>query len=111
MDSHQSAQPRRQQSVFTDSDEETEVYDYKSRSNGRQDDGHKPKASSQTAEDDFSKQTATSKTEESIASDELAIEHELRHPFYDYATEKSDVHADAKLIYQRHRMDTKSGEG
>jgi AMP deaminase len=111
MDSHQSERPRRQQSVVTDSDEETEIYDYKSRSNSRQDDGRNLKVSSQTVEDDSYKQTATSETEESVASDELAIEHELRNPFYDYATEKSDVHADAKLIYQRHRMDTKSGEG
>ena len=32
----------------------------------------------------------------------------MPHPFYHYATEKRDTYADAKLIYQRHRMDTKS---
>lgn len=37
-------------------------------------------------------------------SDEVAGS---RHPYYNYATEKHDVSADSKLIYQRHRLDTK----
>ncbi|KAL9110069.1 MAG: hypothetical protein Q9227_005408 [Pyrenula ochraceoflavens] len=31
-----------------------------------------------------------------------------RTPFYDYAAEKYDSHADAKLIYQRHRLESES---
>ncbi|RMD39919.1 hypothetical protein DV735_g5207, partial [Chaetothyriales sp. CBS 134920] len=33
-----------------------------------------------------------------------------RHPFYNYMTEKQDSFADAKVIYQRHRLDTKSSQ-
>lgn len=92
--------------MIIDSDEETEVYDYKSRFGARQDDGHRPRSSSQTADNRDTQQTATPETEEDTSSDELAIDNETRHPFYNYATEKSDSHADAKLIYQRHRLDT-----
>ena len=34
-----------------------------------------------------------------------------RTPFYDYAAEKYDSHADAKLIYQRHRLESESKAG
>ena len=43
--------------------------------------------------------------DEASSSDEIS---ESRHPYYNYATEKHDVSADSKLIYQRFRQDTKS---
>jgi AMP deaminase len=47
-------------------------------------------------------------TPELSSSDE--IEDTVRHPFYSYVTEKQDSFADAKVIYQRHRLDTKSSQ-
>src|SRR6202034_1248166 len=46
----------------------------------------------------------------SMPSNEDGVEYEPRHPYYNYATEKSDTQADAKLIYQRHRLDTSAAQ-
>lgn len=40
--------------------------------------------------------------------EDLAADEDTKHPYYDYVHEKSDSHADAKLIFLRHRMDTKT---
>lgn len=104
--------PQRQQSVIIDSDDEAEIYDYKSRLSERHGDGYrasKRRSSSYVEENDEPKPTKSSEGE-TTSSDELGLEEETRHPFYNYATEKSDSHADAKLIYQRHRKDPKAGE-
>ncbi|RMZ83439.1 hypothetical protein DV737_g1531, partial [Chaetothyriales sp. CBS 132003] len=44
------------------------------------------------------------------SSDEIEGDEGSRHPFYNYMTEKQDSFADAKVIYQRHRLDTKSSQ-
>lgn len=47
-------------------------------------------------------------TESSTSADESPPH---RTPFYDYAHEKSDSHADAKIIYQRHRLESETKIG
>ena len=102
---------RRQHSVIIDSDDEAEIYDYRSRLSERQGDEHKPSRRKSTIDnvDEAEKEQTTTPETDETSSDELLGE-ETRHPFYNYATEKFDTHADAKLIYQRHRMDTKTAE-
>jgi AMP deaminase len=107
--------PRKQQSVMLDSDDEDDIYDYKARIGERQheDHGHRDGAQSRsrpTTAQHEEKQTSTPETDECTSEDELVLHEDSRHPFYNYAIEKSDSHADAKLIYQRHRLDTKSND-
>jgi AMP deaminase len=90
-----------------DSDDDAEIYKYRSRtesSDHRVDQsGSQPISAHKAAEN--------GETETSTPSDETLQDEQRRTPYYSYATEKYDSHADAKLIYQRHRMDTRSGEG
>ncbi|RMZ75099.1 hypothetical protein DV738_g5654, partial [Chaetothyriales sp. CBS 135597] len=52
----------------------------------------------------------TSAGSSSDESDDGDSGEDSRHPFYNYMTEKQDSFADAKVIYQRHRLDTKSSQ-
>ncbi|KAH0832734.1 hypothetical protein AYO21_00361 [Fonsecaea monophora] len=102
----------------TDSDDEADVYDWKSsRVPGSKDaprsrKGSTRRGSKQPQEDQHEQGTeGLEKAPQSDYTDssEGAPEDEhLPHPFYHYAAEKRDTYADAKLIYQRHRLDTKS---
>ena len=90
-----------------DSDDDAEIYKYRARleSTGmRADESKSQPNSAHIAVED-------GETETSTPSEETIQEEQRRTPFYSYATEKYDSHADAKLIYQRHRLDTRSGEG
>ena len=101
---------RRQHSVIIDSDDDAEIYDYRTRlseQHGEVENATRRKSYGEDAANGEKEQANTPETDET-SSDELALGDEARHPFYNYATEKFDTHADAKLIYQRHRMDTKS---
>lgn len=51
---------------------------------------------------------ANSEPDEAVDDTDEEEEEAPRHPYYTYGTEKADVLADSKLIYQRHRLDTKS---
>lgn len=113
MDSRSSALPQAQHGDTVDSDEEADIYDYTARVTSRSEDEPRSskrsgKTSSQILEDDDEQQTNTPDTGESNSSDELGADDHIPHPFYHYGTEKRDSYADAKLIFQRHRMDTKS---
>jgi AMP deaminase len=90
-----------------DSDDDAEIYKYRSRKESSE---HRV---DQSASQPLSarKPAENGETETSTPSDETLQDEERRTPYYSYATEKYDSHADAKLIYQRHRMDTRSGEG
>ena len=106
--------PRRQSTHHNgiDSDEEAEIYAYRSRQgqSKRDDENAAPKKPSfRQAEEDDEEPSETPQTNLSSSSNEDGVDYEPRHPYYNYATEKSDSHADAKLIYQRHRLDTTSG--
>lgn len=113
MDSRGPALPIAQNGMAADSDEEDDVYDWKSRMTEMQDDSDSGKADSSDA---FTRQpgngddqnTNTPTTGDAHSSDDLQEDDQVRHPFYHYAAEKRDSYADAKLIYQRHRQDTKS---
>lgn len=113
MDSRSSALPHAQHAMAHDSDEEDDVYDWKSRVSGMQDDSRSQKTvsrkdSSQPPAHDEEQQSHTPETGDATSSDELEEDDHVPHPFYHYATEKRDTYVDAKLIYQRHRMDTQS---
>ncbi|KAI1618224.1 AMP deaminase [Exophiala viscosa] len=107
MDSRSSALPH---AMAPDSDEEDDVYDWKSRVSGMQEDPRSQKnASAQPPDDDEDQQSHTPESDGAAdSSDELQEDDTVPHPFYHYATEKRDTYVDAKLIYQRHRMDTQS---
>src|SRR5450755_659856 len=94
-----------------DSDEEAEIYAYKSRSGPTQRNKDyqgtgKESPFLQTDDGNDEGPSETPQTDLSTPSNDDGVEYEPRHPFYNYATEKSDTHADAKLIYQQHRLDT-----
>ena len=115
MSSPTAARIRRQPSVLIDSDDEADIYDYRARLSERDPDGQSSSRPIRMTNNNAPKgnehdeQTGTPETDEA-SSDELLLDDETPHPYYNYATEKSDSHADAKLIYQRHRMDTKGAE-
>ena len=91
-----------------DSDDDAEVYRYRSRE--ELDDQGVNKFRSQSIS--TRKPVEDGETETSTPSEDPSQEQQqLRNPFYSYATEKYDSHADAKLIYQRHRLDTRSADG
>lgn len=113
MDSRSSALPLGQPDITGDSDEEADVYDWKSRVSGLQDESRAPRTASRQASiqqlrDDEGLHSNTPDTGETSSSSELEEDDQVPHPFYHYAAEKRDTYADAKLIYQRHRMDTLS---
>lgn len=113
MDSRSSTLHHAQHGAPDDSDEEADVYDWKSRLSESQEDQRPRKsitrrATSQPSEEDGELQTKAPESGGTNSSDELEEEEHASHPFYHYAAEKRDSYADAKLIYQRHRMDTKS---
>lgn len=90
-----------------DSDDDAEIYHYKSQV---EEGGHEvDQSSSQSTV--FHKTAEDAETETSTPFEGTIEEEQRRTPFYNYATEKYDSHADAKLIYQRHRLDTRSAEG
>lgn len=117
MDSRSTARPHTGHSATTDSDEEADVYDWKAtRAPDNPDDPQARRSSTRRGskrpqENDM--QTGEEKYEVlepggSDSSDEPPEDGHVPHPFYHYAVEKRDTFADAKLIYQRHRLDTKS---
>ena len=113
MDSRSNARPYPEHDATADSDDEADVYDWKSsRVSGNQDDARPqrtPKVSTQLQEDDDEDEESHHEAAESNGSDSsegLPEDDHVPHPFYHYAAEKRDTFADAKLIYQRHRMDT-----
>ena len=122
MDSRSTARPIPEHSHTGDSDEEADVYDWKaSRVSTNQDDGRLrkdsirktpklPKDEDKDDDDDEEEEElyVAEDAEVSDESDEPPEDGHVPHPFYHYAVEKRDTFADAKLIYQRHRMDTKS---
>ena len=61
------------------------------------------------AEDADDQVSKNEETPEYSSSDELPDGSD-RHPFYKYVTEKQDSFADAKAIYQRHRLDTQTSQ-
>jgi AMP deaminase len=90
-----------------DSDDDADIYRYRSRmeqSNHGFDQSRSQLVSAR-------KNVEDGVTETSTPSEETVQEEQPRTPFYSYATEKYDSHADAKLIYQRHRLDTRSADG
>lgn len=96
-------------------DEEDDIQHYQSRQQKRQAESRAQKpvrrgAEGDTAEDDEESLANNRESPELSSSDELAVDEDTRHPFYHYATEKADSFADAKVIYQRHRLDTKSSQ-
>ncbi|ETN37127.1 AMP deaminase [Cyphellophora europaea CBS 101466] len=97
-------------------DDEDDIQQYQARQQKRQGESRAQKsvrqvAGGDTAEDDDEPSANNEESPELSSSDELAIEEEeARHPFYHYATEKADSFADAKVIYQRHRLDTKTSQ-
>ena len=120
MDKHASAQPGKAHQAGLDSDVEADVYAYRSRQNERRRSKHtnekaiQPLAAKPSRpgieDDDVAQAAETGESTPSDGTGMLLDDHERRTPFYSYATEKSDSHADAKLFYQRHRMDIKAGE-
>ena len=96
-------------------DEEDDIQQYQTRQQQRSGKPRPEKAARRilagdTADDEDAEDSANRvETPEYSSSDELAAD-EARHPFYHYATEKADSFADAKVIYQRHRLDTKSSQ-
>ncbi|ETI26244.1 AMP deaminase [Cladophialophora carrionii CBS 160.54] len=117
MDSRSTARPNPEHSTTVDSDDEADVYDWKaSRVPDSQDDarprkdstrkGAKQAQNGNEGEDEGHYEPVG--PGEADSSDELPEDGHMPHPFYHYAAEKRDTFADSKLIYQRHRMDTKS---
>ncbi|KAL2444512.1 AMP deaminase [Exophiala dermatitidis] len=120
MDSRNAALPTTQNGVTVDSDDEDDVYDWKSRMSGLREEPEpgdeqtgsgKPLARQRPENgdgdgDDHNANTPA--TGDTHSSDELQDDDQVRHPFYHYATEKRDTYVDAKLIYQRHRLESKS---
>jgi AMP deaminase len=117
MDGRSTARPNPEHSTTVDSDEEADVYDWTAaRVPDSQDDSRPRKDSTRKG----SKQAQNGNEgegegryeaigpDDADSSDELPEDGHVPHPFYHYAVEKRDTFADAKLIYQRHRMDTKS---
>ncbi|OAL25179.1 hypothetical protein AYO22_05056 [Fonsecaea multimorphosa] len=117
MDSRSTALHHAQPGDTADSDEEADVYDWtSSRVPGNKDATHSRKNSMRRG----SKQRQEEEPENgadaldapepdySDSSEGAPEDEHLPHPFYHYAAEKRDTYADAKLIYQRHRLDTKS---
>lgn len=108
MDSPAFARSVRGRGAEEDSDDDADIYRYRARM--EQSDHGLDQSSSKTS----SARKASledGETRASTPSEETIQEEQQRTPFYSYATEKYDTHADAKLIYQRHRMDTRSSEG
>nr|KAK5448588.1 AMP deaminase [Exophiala xenobiotica] len=96
-----------------DSDEEADEYDWKTRVSDMHEGARVQRtgtrrASIQQPEHNEESQAHTPETGETSDTDELPEDEQLPHPFYHYANEKRDTYVDAKLIYQRHRMDTMS---
>lgn len=93
---------QKQQSVVFDSDDDDDIYEHnKARMTEREKDSSRSERRKAPGEPDFE---LMSSDEEVLMGDEAT---ETRHPYYNYATEKYDVSADSKLIYQRHRQETK----
>ena len=69
----------------------------------------KPNDTTNEDEDDDDDHSLPPNSPELSSSDEIEESTE-RNPFYSYVTEKQDSFADAKVIYQRHRLDTKSSQ-
>lgn len=108
--------PQRQSSVIFDSDDEAVIYEHtRARLTARGAEAEKNEMRKASAETDGKKPGKEGNSEfvagedpnggaEVWSGDEVT---EARHPYYNYATEKQDVSADSKLIFQRYRLDTK----
>jgi AMP deaminase len=90
-----------------DSDDDAEIYKYRSRMEQGKHEADQFRSQSISA----GRTVGDGETETSTPSEEAIQEEQRKTPFYSYATEKYDSHADAKLIYQRHRLETRSAEG
>jgi AMP deaminase len=119
MDTRGSALPTAQPSATADSDDEAEVYEWKSARVTGTNDSARPLRKNSTIkpnrkslelenEEDSVPKYDVEGSDASDSSNELLEDDHTPHPFYHYAAEKRDTYADAKLIYQRHRLDTKS---
>ncbi|KAK5941367.1 AMP deaminase [Knufia obscura] len=99
---------QRKQSVVFDSDDDDAIYEHnKARMTEKERDSLRAEQR-KTAGDPGAKDRRN--FEFNPSDDELSSSDEVtdaRHPYYNYATEKYDVSADSKLIYQRHRQETK----
>ena len=97
--------------IFNDSDEEHAIYDHQqARLLGKEQEATKLARRKTMAETSDAGPTPKRNSEIDSSGDDISSSDELesKHPYYNYATEKQDVSADSKLIYQRHRLDTKS---
>ena len=105
--------PKPEHSATADSGEGADVSDWKaSRVSGNQDDLRPGKDSDRKARGEEDEEDNDGQCDEpksaSDDSEDLPDDGHVPHPFYHYAAEKRDTFADAKLIYQRHRKDSKS---
>jgi AMP deaminase len=89
-----------------DSDEDADIYKYRSRMEQSVNEAIESGSHSTLAH----KMVSDGETGTSTPSEDAIQEEQRKTPFYSYATEKYDSQADAKLIYQRHRLDTRSAE-
>ena len=99
---------RKQQSVVFDSDDDDAIYEHnKARMTEKEKEtfrAERRKTSGEPAAKRTGNFDLSVSDDEASSGDEVI---EARHPYYNYATEKYDVSADSKLIYQRHRQETK----
>ena len=114
MESRTGTRPRTAGSIAVGSDDEDDVQVYQSRQSARR--GDKPtarrvKPGDTTKNDDDDDRSLPPDPPEFSSTDEIDPEEQQRHPFYTYVTEQQDSFADAKVIYQRHRLDTSSSQG
>ena len=102
----------RERAVTIGSDDEDDINHYHSRRSKKQ--GEKKTSRRDAGRDTFDEEDGppsnNEETPEFSSSDEVEGNEASRHPFYNYMTEKQDSFADAKVIYQRHRLDTKSSQ-
>ena len=115
MDSRKAARPKTSGSIAIGSDDEDDAF-HQSRQTKKRGDklaqrraSRSDKPSDTRNDDDDDERSLPPDTPELSSSDEIEPEQE-RNPFYSYVTEKQDSFADAKVIYQRHRQDTKSSQ-
>ena len=117
MADHIPARPGASHGVTIDSDDENEIHNYQARQARRQSRAAaqkvprrtKPSEAMEYGEDGDDQASNNEETPEYSSSDELPDGSD-RHPFYNYVTEKQDSFADAKVIYQRHRLDTQTSQ-
>jgi AMP deaminase len=116
MENRTGTRPRTAGSIAVGSDDEDDVQVYhQSRQTTRRGDKpapkrEKPRDTRKDDDEDDDDRSPRPETPEISSSDEIDPDEHNRHPFYSYVTEKQDSFADAKVIYQRHRLDTSSSQ-